>query len=120
MNNKQGPGVEMKLKKGTIRHLQKYIAQKIKEWGFEDETLTERLLLLSEEVGELIHASRKLSGMNVDVKRKYQYDTGEQLIDVINLAFCVGIKLGLDIEEEFLRKHKRIDNRRYKRISKKR
>ncbi len=96
----------MRLKKGTIKHLQEYTMQKVIERGFEDESLEERLLLLTEEVGELIHASRKLSGMNIDIKRKALYQSGpaEELIDVINLAFAVGIKLGIDIEKEFLKK----------------
>jgi len=97
------------LEKGTIKHLQKYIAQKNKERGFEDETLHERLLLLSEEVGELIHACRKLSGMNLDMKRKEHYWPGEEVADVINMVFCVGSKLELDIEKEFLKKQKIID-----------
>jgi NTP pyrophosphatase (non-canonical NTP hydrolase) len=110
----------MKLKKGTIKHLQKYIAQKIKERGFEDETLHERLLLLAEEVGELIHASRKLSGMNIDLMRekisKSKGEVGEELVDIINMVFAVAAKLGIDVEKEFLKKEEIIDKKRkYKR-----
>lgn len=108
----------MELKKGTIRHLQKYITQKNKERGFSDETLHERLLLLSEEAGELIHACRKLSGMNIDTKRKEFCKPGEELADVINMVFCVGVELGLDIEKEFFKKEKMIEKRKYKRASK--
>ena len=41
-----------KLKRGSIKDLQEYIQFKIKERGFEDETLHERTLLLVEEVGD--------------------------------------------------------------------
>ncbi len=108
----------MELKKGTIKHLQKYIAQKIRERSFEDETLHERLLLLAEEVGELIHASRKLSGMNIDLIRKEISKPGEELVDVINMVFAVGNKLGIDIEKEFFKKEKIIEKRKYKRRKK--
>lgn len=105
-------------KKGTISHFQEYIAQKIKDRGFEDETLHERLLLLTEEVGELVNACRKLTGMNVDQGREITNETGEEVTDVINMVFSVGIKLGLNMEEEFLSKEKKVDKRNYKRASK--
>jgi NTP pyrophosphatase (non-canonical NTP hydrolase) len=105
----------MELKAGTISHLQEYVAAKVKERGFEDETLQERLLLLAEELGELINACRKISGMNVDKAREIKNETGEEITDVINLVFCVGIQLGLNLEEEFLKKEKIIDARNYER-----
>jgi NTP pyrophosphatase (non-canonical NTP hydrolase) len=109
----------MELKLGTISHLQDYIAGKIKERGFEDETLQERLLLLTEELGELVNACRKISGMNVDENREIKKEVGEELTDVINMVFAVGIKLGLDIEKEFLAKNAKVDQRIYKRGIKK-
>jgi len=106
------------LKKGTIRHLQKYIAQKCKEWHFEDETLHEKLLLLTEEVGELIHACREVSGMNLDTKRKTTAQIEEEMADVVLTAFGVADKLGVDLEKEFFKKTKIIDKRKYKRATK--
>ena len=108
----------MELKKETISNLQEYVAEKIKTRGFEDETLQERLLLLTEELGELVNACRKISGMNVDKDREIKNETGEEIVDVINLVFAVGIKLGLDIEKEFIAKEAIIDKRIYKRTSK--
>ncbi len=100
---------------GVIMTLQDYISQKIKERGFEDETLHERLLLLMEEVGELANACRKISGMNVDINRTIDNEVGEEVADVIAMVFAVGIKLGLDIEKEFIAKDKKTDKRVYKR-----
>ncbi len=105
----------MELQKGTIKHLQEYIESKIRERGFEDESLHERLLLLTEELGELVNACRRVSGMNVDQEREITNKTGEEVADVLNLIFAVGIKLGLDIEEEFIEKDKIISKRTYKR-----
>jgi NTP pyrophosphatase (non-canonical NTP hydrolase) len=99
----------------AIRKLQEYVAAKIVERGFEDETLHERLLLLMEEVGELAKACRKISGMNIDQHREITNVVGEEVADVINLVFAVGIELGLDIEKEFCEKEEKIDTRVYKR-----
>lgn len=106
----------MDFKLGTIKHLQEFVAEKIKARGFEDETLHERLLLLTEELGELVKACRKISGMNVDQNREIINKTGEEIADVINLIFAVGIELGLDIEKEFIEKNKKVDERFYKRV----
>lgn len=105
----------MELTPGTITHLQEYCAFKIRERGFEDETLHERLVLLMEEVGELARACRKSSGMNVDQARKVSNLTGEEVADVLNLIFAVGIQLGLDIEKEFIEKNEEVDKRVYAR-----
>ena len=62
----------MELKKDSIKNLQEYIHFKIKERGFDDESLHERLLMLTEELGELVNACRKISGMYVDENREIQ------------------------------------------------
>jgi len=108
----------MELKKGTISNLQDYITEKIKERGFEDESLHERLLMLTEELGELVKACRKMNGMYVDNGKEITHGLGEEITDVINMVFAVGIKLGLDIEKEFLTKEAIIDKRTYKRSKK--
>ncbi len=105
----------MDLNPGTIKHLQEYVADKIKARGFEDETLHERLVLLMEEVGELAKACRKVSGMNSDQNRGNMLKVGEEVVDVINLALAVSIKLDLDMEKEFFEKEAKIDKRFYKR-----
>lgn len=109
---------EIKFKEGTIRHLQEYINYKAKNRGFEDQTLNERLLTLVEEVGELVNACRKAAGRYIDQNREITNEVGEEVADVINMVFWVGIKLGLDIEKEFLTKEERIDQRFYKRANK--
>ncbi|MEZ4156935.1 MAG: MazG nucleotide pyrophosphohydrolase domain-containing protein [Candidatus Paceibacterota bacterium] len=94
----------MEFKSGSVSDLQKYIAHKLKERGFDDESLHERLILLTEEVGELMRACRKASGMNVDQKREIENKVGEELADVLNMIFAVGIELDIDMEKEFIRK----------------
>ena len=105
------------LKPGSVKSLQKYVSDKIIERGFEDETVQESLLLLVEEVGELVKAARKATGMNVS-KYSKEYDMGQEIADVINLIFAVGIKAGIDIEKEFIKKNNEVDKRFYKRMNK--
>ena len=101
------------LQKGDITKIQKHITANIKKWGFEDETLQERLLLLTEELGELVNACRKISGMNVDTKREIKNEVGEEVVDVINLVFAVAIKLELDVENEYRKKEEVVNKRTY-------
>ncbi|KKP79698.1 MAG: hypothetical protein A2271_00540 [Candidatus Moranbacteria bacterium RIFOXYA12_FULL_35_19] len=107
------------LKKNCIKNLQKYISSKIKERGFEDETLHERLVLLMEEVGELAKACRKISGMNIDKNQEIKFKVGEEITDVINMLFAVGIILNIDIEKEFILKENKNNQREYERSKEK-
>jgi NTP pyrophosphatase (non-canonical NTP hydrolase) len=110
---------EINLKPGTIKNLQEYVTKKIEERGFADETLHERLVLLTEEVGELAKACRKISGMNVDSDKDIKYTVGEEITDVINMAIAVGVELNIDIEKEFLKKEAKNDQRIFKRSQEK-
>ncbi len=101
----------------AIKQLQAYVTAKIKERGFSDETLQERLLLLVEEVGELVKAGRKVSGMNVDQDREIIHEAGEELADVLNLLFAVAAELNIDVASELEKKEAIIDQRKYKRKS---
>ncbi len=105
----------MELKKETIQHLQEYIRYKIDERGFDDEPLHERLLMLTEEVGELVKACRKTNGMHVDVSKKDEHWLGGEITDVINMVFAVAIELGIDVESEFKKKEAEVDTRVYTR-----
>lgn len=105
--------IRMNLTEGTIKALQEHIGKKITERGFDDESLHERLLLLAEEVGELIHACRKTSGMYTDKNRPSDERPEEEIVDVLNLIFAVAIKMGVDVETEFIKKEAVIDTRTY-------
>ena len=99
----------------AIRELTTYVGIKIKERGFEDEAINERLLMLVEEVGELVKAVRKSNGMFVDVNREITSHIGEELSDVLNMLFAVAIGLDIDLAQEFQSKEALIDQRTYQR-----
>ncbi|OHA06955.1 MAG: hypothetical protein A2934_01470 [Candidatus Sungbacteria bacterium RIFCSPLOWO2_01_FULL_47_10] len=100
--------MNMKFKKRSIRHIQTYVAFRNKRRGFDKETLCQRLVLLSEEVGELMKACRNEIRGN---RRNNLRAISEEFVDVINVAVSVGNTLGIDLEEEFLRKMDIIDKR---------
>lgn len=100
------------MKKGTLQEVQKYIAEKAKQRGFEDETLEQTLLLLTEEIGELTKACRKINKIKSKSTTESQ-NVGEEIADVITMVFLVGSKLNINIEKEFRRKDKIIDKRIY-------
>lgn len=103
-----------KLEEGTIKRLQSYIAFKIKERGFDDEDLNERLLLFCEEVGELIKACRK-KGIGHVKNSEVDREIGPEIADVLNMLFAVAVELGIDVEDDFIRKEEKIDRRFYER-----
>lgn len=72
-----------------------------------------------EEIGELVKAVRKVSGMYVDKNRNIKNEIGEEVCDVINLLFAVAVKLEVNVEKEFFAKEKANDKRVYKRSEKK-
>lgn len=106
----------MDLPAKTIENLQTYVATQIKARGFEHESLQERLLLLTEEVGELVKACRKINGIKIDTNRPNTTNPAEELADVLNMVFAVAIELGVDLETEYGKKEKIIDERNYKRM----
>ena len=105
----------MKFQEGTLRHLQEYCAQRTQERGFNDETTEERLILLVEEVGELMKAYRRQSGMHLNQADDAEANVGEEIADVLIVAIAVANSLGINLEEAFVLKEAKVDTRIYSR-----
>lgn len=110
---------DIEFRKGTISHLQEYITQNIGKKGVKDKALKEKLLLLSEEVGELINSCKELVDVKTNGDYKMPDEISKNIIDIINMIFAIGIKLGLDIEKEFLSKEKETDRAKSQKFSNK-
>jgi NTP pyrophosphatase (non-canonical NTP hydrolase) len=84
----------------TIADLQKFVAARCKERGWTERTDIERLMFLTEEVGEVAKEIRKRGG-------KYGYKPGtdeklgEELVDVLNFILDIANANGLDLEQAF-------------------
>ena len=84
----------------TLGEWQEYIACKIEERGFADETLQDSFMLLVEEVGELAKSLRPLHGIKVatDSTQKGHQDIEHEAAAVFWLIVCVCNKLGIDLD----------------------
>lgn len=89
--------------KPTLKDYQAYVKFKIKERGFDHETLPEVFMLMLEECGELAHAARKLSAVKTDPASKKR-DAEEEIADVFWYLIDIANYLGIDLQEAFKKK----------------
>jgi NTP pyrophosphatase (non-canonical NTP hydrolase) len=85
----------------TLSEVQTYIEKVLELRGFSGQSVQDKLLLLTEEVGELAKSIRKYSpNASVDCQRLGNYDTVEsEIADVFIVLISVANKLSLDIFE---------------------
>ncbi|OGD73655.1 hypothetical protein A3K29_00880 [Candidatus Collierbacteria bacterium RIFOXYB2_FULL_46_14] len=96
--------------KPTLRDLQNYIRDVGVERGFEDTTIPELFMYLSEEVGELAKAARQLTKMHTD-SNSDKMEIDRELADVFSYVVDIANLLGVDMEEAFKEKEE-INNKR--------
>jgi len=80
------------------------------ERGFEDTTIPELFMYLSEEVGELAKAARQLTKMHTD-SNSDKMEIDRELADVFSYVVDIANLLGVDMEEAFKEKEE-INNKR--------
>src|SRR3989344_5564003 len=100
-----------------INTLQKYIIKKGKERGFSKETLYERLLILTEEVGELMKAVRKTNNGYIDEAKSKDADLEGEISDILTMLFWVADKLKVDVSKAFEKKENENNKRVWKRAN---
>jgi NTP pyrophosphatase (non-canonical NTP hydrolase) len=83
-----------------INEYQKLIQKLAEERGFAEETVTEKFMMMVEEVGELGKAIRKSSGLKVDVNSKTNA-LSEEVADILFLLIDICNKLDIDLEKAF-------------------
>lgn len=84
----------------TLKDLQDYVAQAVKERGFDKDNVEQRFMLLLEEVGEFAKAARGHAGIRFadDTKTKELADeAGDVLIVLLGLCNM----LDIDLEKAF-------------------
>ena len=100
----------------TLREVQNYIANMNEVRGFNNETIQERMLLLTEEIGELAKSIRKTSkNMYTDINKEYNYDTIEsEVADCFYVLLSVASYLNIDVFQSLKDKEKENINRVWK------
>ena len=91
LNLKQNP---------TIRDFQEYVAQLVKERGFEKETVSEIFVLFLEECGEMAKAARKRQKMKTD-KNSEEFHLDHEVADVFIYLLDICNHFKIDLEKAF-------------------
>ena len=95
-----------------VAQLQVYVAQKAKERGFADESVAQKFMLLSEEIGELARAARKAAGIKTaDDTARAAMD--EEAADVLFVFLNICNKLGIDLPAAFESKEQKNNRRKW-------
>ena len=100
----------------TLSDIQNYIEKILQLRGLSNQTVRDKLLLLTEEVGELTKAVRKnLSGASIDPDRINNYDSVEsEIADVLIVLISVANVLNIDVFKSLKDKEKVNINRKWK------
>ena len=94
----------------TLRDYQEYVKEMIVERGFEDTTVPELFMYLSEEIGEMAKAARQVTKMHTDDSSE-QKELGHEMADVFCYLVDLANHMGVDLEVAF-REKEEINNRR--------
>lgn len=83
----------------SLRKVQQYIKAVNTVRGFEEQPIQDRMLLLTEEIGELAKSIRKnATNMSTDINKQYRYDSIEsEVSDCLYVLASVCNKLNIDM-----------------------
>ncbi len=84
----------------TLHDFQEYVAQLVKERGFEEGTVSEMFMLFLEECGEMAKAARKSQKMKTD-KNSEQFHFDYAVADVFIYLLDICNHFGIDLEKAF-------------------
>ena len=95
-------------KPSDLVDIQKYINDVLELRGFNSQSAQDKMLLLTEEIGELAKAVRKsATTMPIDYEKMQNYDTVEsEVADVFIVLLSLCNVLKIDIYEAFIAKEK--------------
>ena len=99
----------------TLGELQQYIRNMEAERGFTDQSVSEKMLLLVEEVGELCKVIRKHhTTLRVDSNKQYDFDLAGEIADVQIVLMTVANRVCIDIEQALRAKEEQNKKRTWK------
>lgn len=91
LNLKQNP---------TLSDFQNYVADLVKERGFDKETVPEMFMLFLEECGEMAKAARKTQKIKTD-KNSEQFHFDQEVVDVFIYLLDICNHFNVDLEKAF-------------------
>lgn len=97
-----------------LKDFQEYVSKLEKERNFDKEEVSQKCLLLGEEVGELFKSIRKKDNViRIDHNSKFG-SIDEELADIIILTCAIANRYGIDLEKAFREKEELNKKRTWK------
>lgn len=94
----------------SLAAYQQYVRQVVRERGFDDETISQKFMLLLEEAGGFARAARKQA--NLAEAADAPADTlGDAAADVFSILLDICNQLGLDLEQAFINREQKNQSR---------
>jgi NTP pyrophosphatase (non-canonical NTP hydrolase) len=90
-------------KDSSVSDLQNYVRDMIEARGFSKDPL-KRMLLLTEELGELAQSVRKREGMYIDMNADYETNTKNEMADVLICLLGLASTYDIDLGQAFIDK----------------
>lgn len=85
----------------TLKDYQKYVHDMVIERGFKDESISELLMLMMEECGELARACRKHTNVKSDANRLNHENLEHELADILMYTIAIANKFDINLEAAF-------------------
>lgn len=98
----------------SLKDIQEYAKKMIIARGFEEETLQDILMLLTEEVGELAKEIRKTLKHKLDTNSERTSNLGHEIADVFNYLLALCVVENIDLFEAFKEKEALNQKREWK------
>jgi len=90
----------------SLAAYQQYVRQVMQERGFDDETVSQKFMLLLEEAGEFAQAAREQAHLTQAIDTEKE-DLNDAAADVFAVLLDVCNQLGINLEQAFInREHK--------------
>jgi NTP pyrophosphatase (non-canonical NTP hydrolase) len=94
----------------TLAAFQQYIKQVMTERGFDDETVSQKFMLLLEEAGEFAQAAREKANL-AQAADTVTEDLSDAAADVFTILLDIANNLSLDLESAFINREKKNQTR---------
>lgn len=100
-------------KQPTMADFQQFIEQICLDRGWDKRTVVEKMLFLTEEVGELARSIRNDAGIYGHEKPTSTDHIAEELVDILNYVLDISNMYQIDLESAFRKKWKINSKRRW-------
>ncbi|HSX35127.1 MAG TPA: MazG nucleotide pyrophosphohydrolase domain-containing protein [Candidatus Saccharimonadales bacterium] len=96
----------------TLKDLQEYVAEMVRERGFTDDDIAKKFMMLTEEVGEFSKAARVHAGMKL-AKDSRDQDLEGEAADILIVLLGLCNMMGIDLEKAFRDKEEKNKKREW-------